>query len=253
MNNGFIYSKRANKVREELLLIPLNPFHLLYIFDPLCGWCYASAPALDALARVWPSQLKLRPSGLFSEAGARDMTVEWANYAWTNDQRIGAMTGQVFSERYHHDVLLRPTRFDSAVMNRALTCASELAPALEPRLLHSLQVARYVEGLDTANVEVVGRITAQVATAAGFNVLEDQCVAQLRNDDVLGQLTLARVQHTQALMSELSIRGVPQLLLFAGGVAHQVPSASLYQGGGAIVSEVQRLLDSGLAKGAQPA
>lgn len=24
----------------------MNPFRLQYFFDPLCGWCYASAPAL---------------------------------------------------------------------------------------------------------------------------------------------------------------------------------------------------------------
>lgn len=231
----------------------MNAFHLLFFFDPLCGWCYASAPALDTLARVWPAQLKLHPSGLFSEAGARDMTAEWARYAWTNDQRIGAMTGQVFSERYHGDILQRPTRFDSAVMNRALTCVREWDPALEPLLLHALQVARYVEGLDTASVEVVGRITAQVANAAGFDVQEAPCVDRLRKDDGLAQLTLARVRHTQAWMSELRIRGVPQLLLSVGDMVRPVPSASLYQGGDAIVSEVQRLLGPGQAQGAQPA
>lgn len=181
------------------------------------------------------------------------MTAEWANYAWTNDQRIGAMTGQVFSERYHHDVLNHPTRFDSAAMNRALTCAGELAPALEPQLLHVLQVARYVKGQDTSNVEVVGRITAQVANAAGFDVQEDQCIDQLRKDVVLAQLTLARVQHTQALMRELSIQGVPQLLLSVDGVVHSLPSTSLYQGGDVIVSEVRRLLGPMLMDGAQPA
>jgi protein-disulfide isomerase-like protein with CxxC motif len=40
-------------------------FH--YFFDPLCGWCYASAPALAAIP--WDDQLRFRrlapkPKGL---------------------------------------------------------------------------------------------------------------------------------------------------------------------------------------------
>jgi putative protein-disulfide isomerase len=65
---------------------------LKYIFDPLCGWCYASAPALQALSEAYPDVLELMPSGLFSDAGARVMTPEWAHHAWSNDQRIEAMT-----------------------------------------------------------------------------------------------------------------------------------------------------------------
>ena len=40
-----------------------------YFFDPFCGWCYASAPALKAVAERFPAALTMRPSGLF--AGAR--------------------------------------------------------------------------------------------------------------------------------------------------------------------------------------
>lgn len=44
---------------------------LQYLFDPLCGWCYASAPALSYLAQHHADQLELMPSGLFSDEGAR--------------------------------------------------------------------------------------------------------------------------------------------------------------------------------------
>lgn len=38
---------------------------LQYFFDPFCGWCYASAPALEGLAAKYPGQLSMMPSGLF--------------------------------------------------------------------------------------------------------------------------------------------------------------------------------------------
>jgi protein-disulfide isomerase-like protein with CxxC motif len=55
------------------------------IFDPLCGWCYASAPALGYLAQHYAEKLELMPSGLFSDEG-RDITAQWAEYAWSNDR-----------------------------------------------------------------------------------------------------------------------------------------------------------------------
>lgn len=173
------------------------------------------------------------------------MTPEWARYAWTNDQRIAAMTGLVFSERYHQAVLQSPERrFDSTMLNRALTCAAELDTRLEPQLLHALQQARYVAGLDTACAEIAGRITAQTASRFGFEVRESQCIARIQNDEVLAQLTLARVQYTQTLMTSLHIRRVPQLLVSVNGAMHAIPSALMYQGGVSVIAEIQSLLDA---------
>lgn len=38
---------------------------LQYLFDPLCGRCYASAPTLGGLTEAFPDTLELLPSGLF--------------------------------------------------------------------------------------------------------------------------------------------------------------------------------------------
>jgi putative protein-disulfide isomerase len=98
------------------------------------------------------------PSGLFSGEGARDMTPSWAHHAWSNDQRIEAMTGQPFSAAYRQDILQSPgKRFDSGPMNRALTAIRAPDPLLEPRALRRLQAARYVEGLDTSQAAVVAK------------------------------------------------------------------------------------------------
>jgi putative protein-disulfide isomerase len=38
-----------------------------YIFDPLCGWCYASTAAVAELNERWPNQLEMLPCGLLQE------------------------------------------------------------------------------------------------------------------------------------------------------------------------------------------
>lgn len=49
-----------------------------YLFDPLCGWCYAAAPALKFLQGQEGVAVVLAPTGLFAGAGARPMDAQFA-------------------------------------------------------------------------------------------------------------------------------------------------------------------------------
>ena len=141
---------------------------LQYFFDPLCGWCYTSAPALTALAERHGAALQMMPIGLFMQprpiAGIAD-------FAWQNDQRIAALTGQRFTESYRTQVLQAADGvFDSTPLTRALTALAEqhaagmivnvtdmdtvrelrelapgvsLAPASGSELARRLQIAHY--------------------------------------------------------------------------------------------------------------
>lgn len=220
-----------------------------YLFDPLCGWCYASAPALQAVAQTWPDRLQLLPSGLFAEDGARPMTPAFAEYAWSNDQRIAAMTGQVFSPAYHQQVLQGSAaqRFDATAMTRALTAVHTAAPQCEPAVLHALQIARYVAGEDTSVAGVVARVTAASMQQTGHAWDAATLAHQLQHDPDLAQATRARIQTAQARMQALQIRGVPQLLIHVGDAVHVCDSSHLYRGGEHLVgalSEWLRELDA---------
>lgn len=218
---------------------------LLYLFDPLCGWCYASAPALATLARHFPQHLELWPSGLFSGAGSRDLTPDFAAHAWHNDQRIASMTGRVFSERYRADILHGDgVRFDSGVIARALTWVRALDAALEPQLLHRAQLARYVDGKDTALPGVVAEIAASLASEAGHAADAAQLAEALSGDAVLARDTDARIAAAQALMRQAGIRGVPQLLVRQGDALQAVGSNALYQNDEALAPALRQLLQS---------
>ncbi len=211
---------------------------LKYVFDPLCGWCYASAPALQTLSEKYPDALELMPSGLFSDAGARVMSPAWAHHAWINDQRIEAMTGQPFSAAYQRNILQSPgMRFDSGVMNRALTAIRALDPRLEPRVLRRLQSARYVDGLDTSNAAVVaGECSLLVA---GLDAVE--FAERLGHDTGLARQTALRIGATQDLMHRARVNGVPVLLLQSGEGEYIVNGAALYGDGAALLAEIARL------------
>ncbi len=207
----------------------MSELHLLYFFDPLCGWCYASAPALAALAEHYPQQLQLMPSGLFSGQGARPMSRDFADYAWQNDQRIEKMTGQRFTEAYLQQVLHgKDVRFDSGYASLAMTAAAAMAPALEAQVLHALQLARYVEGVDTSKAEHVAAICQQVAETQGISLSRQEWLEKLQDSTVVAQRD-ARIGQAQQFMQQLGIQGVPQLVVNKGDQYGVVSGGALYQ------------------------
>ncbi|AGT08814.1 DsbA family protein [Paracoccus aminophilus] len=213
---------------------------LQYFFDPLCGWCYASAPALQGLAASFPGQLRLMPSGLFF--GARPVS-SIAEHAWHNDQRIQALTGQRFSQAYHRNVLLAPDGvFTSAPATRALQALGEIDARLEPEFLHAVQLARYVDARDTARDEEVAEVAVRVAANHGVALTAEALTHRLRADDALRERTEARLTDSQTRMARLGIRGVPQLVVVVGGKPTALNGEVLYRGPDGLRAALDELL-----------
>lgn len=184
-----------------------------YLFDPLCGWCYAAAPALKFLQAQEGVEVVLAPTGLFAGAGARPMDAQFAAYAWSNDQRIQQLTGQPFTQAYRDRILgAAEGRFDSGPATLALTAVAHTAPERELDVLHALQRARYVDGSDTGNAQVL----ADVLTALG---LADAAARVVTPDAALHRSVAERVAKAQATLHTVGARGVPQLVVTGQGGA----------------------------------
>lgn len=179
---------------------------LLYLFDPLCGWCYGASPALTWLLQSDDVIVELLPTGLFSSGGARPMDDEFAAYAWTNDRRIERLTGQRFSERYREQVLGdRQRPFDSGPATLALTAVSLTEPTQEFAALKAIQLARFVEGLDVTSLETLADVLRATGLANSVDRLEHSPSQVL--DEVL-----ARVERAKKLLREIAILGVPAFI-----------------------------------------
>src|SRR3954470_21194378 len=80
----------------------------IYLFDPLCGWCYGASAGIDTLTSRPGVSVELLPTGLFSGAGARALDAGMTSHIWASDQRIAQLTGAAFTERYR-DLILAGT------------------------------------------------------------------------------------------------------------------------------------------------
>ena len=201
-----------------------------YLFDPLCGWCYAAAPAL----KLEGVEVVLAPTGLFAGAGARPMDAQFAAYAWANDQRIQQLTGQSFTQAYRDQILgAEGGRFDSGPATLALTAVAQTAPERELDALHALQHARYVEGRDNADPVVI----ADVLNSLGLQA----AAARLREpSDALRVALLERVAAARVTMQLLGAQGVPQLAVAGqGGALRLVGGDALLGPRDALLARVQ--------------
>ena len=189
----------------------MNTKHTVtYLFDPLCGWCYGASPMVQKLAQQNSLKLELAPTGLFSGVNGRVLDAEFAQYAWSNDLRIGKMTGQPFTELYRTQVLGKQgSRLDSEAATLALTAVSLTEPQRELMTLKLIQEARYVHGLDITSPAVVEKLLRDMGLAAAADKLASGSTELSLSND-------ARVQRAHRMMQTFGTSGVPALIVTKG-------------------------------------
>ncbi|MEO6974204.1 MAG: DsbA family protein [Rhodoferax sp.] len=205
---------------------------LHYLFDPLCGWCYGATPAVSGLLEVPGVSVKLLPTGLFSGEGARAMDDAFANFAWSNDQRIERLTGQIFTQRYRDRVLGdRHQLFDSGPATVALTAVSLIDPVRELEALKAIQRARYVDGSDVTSLAAL----ASLLEGLGF----EQAAVRIAHPDAdLQSANRVRIDRAQALMREFSVGGVPTLIAEVGAKRWMVEPGTAYSDPHSLASQL---------------
>ncbi|WP_354441240.1 DsbA family protein [Ottowia thiooxydans] len=206
---------------------------LYYVFDPLCGWCYGAGEAVATLNNTPGVQLQLLPSGLFSGEGARPMDVNFANYAWSNDQRIERLTGQRFTDRYRGQVLAdRGQMFDSGPATVALTAVALTSPDRELEALKAIQMARYVEGQD------ITQLSTLVSVLRSLGLEQAAGRLSLHDEDLLVANCL-RISDAQALLGQFGARGVPAFVLDTGPQRQLMHSSAVYSDPHAFLDQVR--------------
>jgi putative protein-disulfide isomerase len=182
---------------------------LHYIFDPLCGWCYAAAPLVEA-ARALPGlDIALHGGGMMTGGNRQPVTDALRRYVMPHDERIAGLTGQPFGEDYFNG-LLRDSGavFDSEPPTMAILAAQALGGrGLD--LLQRIQRAHYVQGLRVADPAVLAALAADIgldpaAFGAAFAAAQ-------------GAETASHIAASRQLLARLGGSGFPTLALERAG------------------------------------
>jgi putative protein-disulfide isomerase len=183
---------------------------LLYLYDPMCGWCYGAGPRIAKLARE--AHVEALPTGLFAGDTGRRIDPAFAQHIVQADARIEAMSGQPFSEAYRRDVLGRPELpFHSRTASEALTAVAQFDPGAELDALHAIQRERYVHGRDITDPSVLAA-----------------AIAERLAEPSLAAATDGRFGRARHLMQRVGAQGVPALLQVLDGSVRLLPGSMLF-------------------------
>ena len=179
---------------------------LHYVHDPLCGWCWAASPLVQAARELLPVQA--HGGGLFMGDARRTMGPEWRAYVLPHDERIAQLSGQPFGTAYQDGLLNDSTAWLDSEPPIAAMLAAERLGASGLDLLARIQRAHYVEGRQVAQVSVLRELAEDLG-------LDGEAFAR-ELAACSGDATHAHVDETRALMRRLGGRGFPTLALQQG-------------------------------------
>ncbi|HHQ4599936.1 TPA: DsbA family protein [Aeromonas veronii] len=139
---------------------------LHYVYDPLCGWCYGAAPLLQAAATIAGLKIELHAGGLWMGSRRQPMGEALRDYVRPHDQRIEALTGQHFGERYFNELLLREgCLLDSEPPIRAVLAVTALGgDGLV--MLHRIQQSHYRDGIWIGEPAFLATLAAEQGISA---------------------------------------------------------------------------------------
>ncbi|MFM5183113.1 Protein-disulfide isomerase [Aeromonas veronii] len=139
---------------------------LHYVYDPLCGWCYGAAPLLQAAATIAGLKIELHAGGLWLGSRRQPMGEALRDYVRPHDQRIEALTGQHFGERYFNELLLREgCLLDSEPPIRAVLAVTALG-GNGLAMLHRIQQSHYRDGIWIGEPAFLATLAAEQGIAA---------------------------------------------------------------------------------------
>lgn len=190
---------------------------LHYIYDPLCGWCYAAAPLIAAAREVDGLNIQMHAGGMWTGTHVKRFTPELRAMIVPGDQRIAQLTGQPIGEAYLNQLIHDDTaRLDSEPPTRAILAAEQLAQhGLD--MHRALQTAHWVQGRHISRDDVLLEIAGEI----GLDVVAFEKIYQTTQAD-------AHIHDTRERMMQWHVQGFPCLVLEQKGEFKRVEHSRFY-------------------------
>lgn len=180
---------------------------LLYIFDPLCTWCYGTSPLVQRLAEDFAGRLPVTvlSGGMVTDADVGPIGEDW-ELTRQRAQQVARVTGVEFGPGFQQLGAAGTYRQDSEPPSRALMVFKQLDPLeREVAFAHAIQRALFHDGQD------LNEVATYLALAREFG-LDEQEFQRWYDNDASRQAT----QHEFDVVSRLGVQGFPTLIFAQG-------------------------------------
>ncbi|RTQ50239.1 DsbA family protein [Hymenobacter gummosus] len=180
---------------------------LLYIFDPLCSWCYGTSPVVQRLAAEFADRVPVTvlSGGMVVGPQVRPIRHVWPALQESHAQ-VAQVTGAEFGAAYQRLGAEGSYRNDSEPPSRALMVFKQLDPlSREAEFAHALQRALFVDGQDLNEPQTYAALARQFS-------LDPEEFVRWWDSDASRQAT----KHEFEVVQRLGVQGFPTLI-FAHG------------------------------------
>jgi putative protein-disulfide isomerase len=210
-------------------------YQLLYIFDPLCGWCYGMSPVVSRLADEYADRVPttVLSGGMVTGEDVEPIRNKWG-YVSQALQQVERVTGVQFGEAFKQLGAEGSYINNSEPPSRALMAFKQLDPLnREVHFAHDIQRAHFGEGRDLNSPETYEQLVGQYSLDAG------EFRRWFESD-----ATRDATQHEFDMVRQLGVQGFPTLVLVHGHQGYVLtrgyePYQSLKAGLEQLLSEIK--------------
>ncbi len=129
---------------------------LIYVFDPLCGWCYGFEPVMEKIQSEYKDLIEFEvfPGGMVLEPNAQPIG-HMMDYLKEAIPRLEETTGVKISENYLNNILEPGTAvLTSELPSMVYSALHKIYSGREVELARKIQDILYQKGKNTNDLEV---------------------------------------------------------------------------------------------------
>lgn len=182
---------------------------LIYIYDPMCSWCWGFAPTWQKLQHKIYSQnlckIDMKVGGLAPDSD-QDMPADMQKFLQQTWQKISRTLGTEFNFDFWTKCQPRRSTYPAC---RAVLIARSFDK--EQEMLLAIQQAYYLNAQNPSDIELL------IALAAQLNIPKESFAQQLVSNELNEQL-LAEINFAR----QLPIAGFPSLVVINNGNYHSI-------------------------------
>lgn len=176
---------------------------IIYLYDPLCGWCYGFSPVIKKLSEDYSRQYDFTviSGGMIPHEKSGSIN-EIAPFIKDAYKTVEENTGIKFGETFIREILMPGNAvLNSEKPSRAVTICKMLKPEQTIAFVHDLQRAFYFYGKDLQDDATYRPL------ASAFNIDEDLFMKMLNEPEVA-----KKTQEDYQYAASLNVSGFPTLL-----------------------------------------
>lgn len=180
---------------------------ILYVFDPMCGWCYGFSDVIKKISNEYSPQANFEVISGGMVVGEREGPIgDFADYILGVYPRLEKMTGAKFGQPYLDQLKTKSIWTSSVIPSIAIEAFKSLKPEQSIAFASAVQHAYFYEGKDLREDTVYLNLAAQ------FGIDGPSFLKLIHSPEMK-----ERAQNGYKLSASLGVSGYPAVLALKNG------------------------------------